>query len=206
MLGSRPTSKGVELTLCAGTSGILQRESGSNRGTLARFPNMPQTGSQRTRHSRSHRFLPQGVYEDNIDWPFPTISDRKTIFDKFCGLPLTYRTNGFITMLTPIRDYLDPPNPILSPFLCATRVNYFSRLFVNVDPRKSGFKGGQWVVLEDVNVEHLLDTSTSIDTKSEVGLAACTNFLTHLYWYGGRRCIGVGSRLLLTRTLMLRRG
>jgi hypothetical protein len=51
-------------------------------------------------------FFPQGICEKNLNWLFPTISNRNRIFDKFCFLSLTYRRNGFITLLASIRDYL----------------------------------------------------------------------------------------------------
>ena len=128
-------------------------------------------------------FFPQGVNENNLDWLFPAISDRKTIFDKFCVLSLTYRNNGFTTMLAPIRDYLSPPDPKSSPLLCATKDNYFSRLPVDVDPAKPGFEEALGIASEDVNVEHLLDVLTYADSESEAVWNICVNFLRHLYWH-----------------------
>jgi tetratricopeptide (TPR) repeat protein len=130
-------------------------------------------------------FFPQGVDEDNLDWLFPTISDRKTIFDKFCVLSLTYRSNGFITMLAPIRDYLSPPDPKSSPLLCATKDHYFNRLSTVVDGMP-GFGEARLIKSEDVNVEHLLNTFTSLDTESGVVWEACIGFLGGLYWYKPR--------------------
>jgi tetratricopeptide (TPR) repeat protein len=134
-------------------------------------------------------FFPQGVDENNLNWLFPTISDRKTIFDKFCVLSLTYRSNGFITMLAPIRDYLSPPDPDSSSLICATKDHYFNRLSTFVRPGMPGFEEARWIVSEDVNVEHLLNTFISLDMESGVVWDACTDFFTHLYWYKPRNTI-----------------
>jgi hypothetical protein len=79
-------------------------------------------------------FFPQGVNENNHDWLFPAVPGGKKIFDKFCALSLTYRRDGFITMLAPLQDYLRPEDPTLSPLLCATRDRYLSHLSVYVNP------------------------------------------------------------------------
>ena len=131
-------------------------------------------------------FFPQGVGENNLDWLFPTVSDRKNIFDKFCVLSLTHRRNGFITMLAPIRDYLSPFDPNSSSLLCTTKDRYFSRLELKVDPTIPGFDGAQWIKSEDVNVEHLLGVFTSIDATSEGAWDACCNFIRHIYWHKPR--------------------
>jgi tetratricopeptide (TPR) repeat protein len=129
-------------------------------------------------------FYPQGIDENNLNWLFPTIPDRNTIFDKFCLLSLTSRRNGVITMLAPLRDYLGPRDPSSFPLLCATKDHYFSRLLTDVDPNDPGFSKGEWIRSEDVNVEHLLNVFVS--TGSDDVWNACTNFLEHLYWYKSR--------------------
>ena len=132
-------------------------------------------------------FFPQGVDEKNLEWLFPSISDRKNIFDKFCLLSLAYRSNDFITMLAPIRDYLSPPHPQPSPFLCETRDYYFTRLSVDVDPDKPGFGESRWIVSEDVNVEHLLDVFTSTDPDWGDIWYVCFHFMRHLFWHKPRQ-------------------
>ena len=125
-------------------------------------------------------FFPQGVDENNLDWLFPTISNGSNFFDKFCILSLTYRNNGFVTMLAPLRDYLRPKDPISSPLLNATKECYFARLSTNIDPDNSSFQEARWIVSEDVNVEHLLDVFMSIDANSENVWDACAGFVGHL--------------------------
>jgi tetratricopeptide (TPR) repeat protein len=139
-------------------------------------------------------FFPQGVNEDNLDWLFPTISNRKTVFDKFCVLSLTHRSNGFITMLAPIRDYLGPQDPRSSPLLCTTGDHYLNRLSVDLDPDKPGFEEARWIVLEDVNIEHLLDAFTSTDQAKGDIWDSCSRFMEHIYWYKPRQII-LGSKI-----------
>ena len=131
-------------------------------------------------------FFPQGVDENNIDWLFPTIAGRKNIFDKFCVLSLAYRSDGFITMLAPIRDHLSPKDPASAPLLCSTRDCYFNRLSVDILPGYLGFEEARWITSEDVNVEHLLDVFTTVDVTSGGVWGACGHFMEHLYWYKPR--------------------
>ena len=131
-------------------------------------------------------FFPQGVDEKNIDWLFPTISNRADIFDEFCVLSLTYRDNEFLTMLAPLRDHLKPKNPKLSPLLCTTKERYFARLSVGTGRDKPGLEETQWITSEDVNVEHLLDVFISIDPNSDDVWEACTGLIRHLSWHKPR--------------------
>jgi hypothetical protein len=126
-------------------------------------------------------FFPQGVNENNIDWLFPTIPNRADLFDKFCMLSLTNRSDGYITMLAPLRDHLSPKDPKSSSLLCTTKERYFTRMSVEIDPDKSNFGEAGWIAWEDLNVEHLLDIFTTIDPDSEGVWDACINFMRHLF-------------------------
>ena len=139
-------------------------------------------------------FFPQGINENNLDWLFPVTPDRTNIFDNFCVLSLTYRSNGFITMLAPLRDYLSPKNPASSPLLRTTMDSYFHRLAVAIHPGRPGFEEAQWITSEDVNVEHLLDVFTSIDPESTKVWSACSSFMGHLYWHK-RRLVTLGPKI-----------
>jgi len=131
-------------------------------------------------------FFPQGVGENNLDWLFPNISDGPNILDKFCVLSLTYRSNGFITMLAPLRDYLCPKDPKSSPLLSTTKERYFTRLSVDLDPDMPSFGESRWITSEDVNIEHLLDVFTAIDVTSGDIWDACARFMEHLFWHKPR--------------------
>jgi len=134
-------------------------------------------------------FFPQGVDRNNLDWLFPTIPNRTKIFDKFCILSLTYQSNGFITMLAPLRDYLCPKDPTSSPLLCTTRDCYFHRLVVDLYLGKSGFEKSQWIASEDVNVEHLLDIFTTVDPTLNNIWDVCDHFMEHLLYHKPRLVI-----------------
>jgi hypothetical protein len=134
-------------------------------------------------------FFPQGVDEKNLDWLFPTIPDRKNIFDRFCVLSLAYRSKGYITTLAPLRDYLSPRYPKSSPLLCETKDRYFTRLSVHLYPTEPGFREARWITSEDINVEYLLDVLSSIDTSSADVWNACIGFLRHLFWHKPRETV-----------------
>jgi len=134
-------------------------------------------------------FFPQGVDENNVNWFFPTISNRADIFNKFCILSLTYRSNGFVTMLAPLRDYLCPKDPTSSPLLCATKEHYFERMSVSLNPNEPDFVKSQWITSEDVNVEHLLNVFTTIDANSDSAWRACAYFMRHLLFHKHRLVI-----------------
>ncbi|KAF9644519.1 hypothetical protein BDM02DRAFT_935257 [Thelephora ganbajun] len=139
-------------------------------------------------------FFPQGVNEDNLEWLFPTISDKGNILDKFCLLSLTYRSNSFVTMLAPLRDHLSPKGPRFSPLLHTTKDHYFRKLSVEVNPSQPGFEEARWIISEDINVEHLLDVVTSVDPNSDDVWLACGCFMRHLYWHR-RRLVVLGPKV-----------
>ena len=134
-------------------------------------------------------FFPQGVDEKNLEWLFPTISDRANLFNKFCALSLTYRNGGFVTMLAPLRDHLSPKDPKSASLLCEVKERYFSRMSVYLNPNDPGFAETQWITSEDTNVEHLLDVFITIDAGSNDVWEACGKFMEHLYWHKVRLTI-----------------
>ena len=131
-------------------------------------------------------FFPQGVNERNTDWLFPAIPDVLNILDTLCALSLTYRNDGFITMLAPLRDHLGPKHPASSPLLKTIKEIYFTRLSGDIFPGRPGFEEARWITSEDVNVEHLLDVFTKIDADSESVWGACDKFIAQLYWHKSR--------------------
>ena len=131
-------------------------------------------------------FFPQGANEKNANLLFPTIYDVPNMLDKFCILSLTYRNSGFVTMLAPLRDHLCPKDPASSPLLNIVKETYFTRLSGEILPGDPGFEEARWITTEDVNVEHLLNVFTTIDTNSESIWNICVKFMAQLYWHKPR--------------------
>ena len=131
-------------------------------------------------------FFSQGVNEKNINWLFPTIPNVLNTLDTFCALSLTYRNDGFFTILAPLLDHLHPKNPVSSPLLVATKEVYFTRLTGETHPGEPSFEETRWITSEDINVEHLLDIFTIIGANSGSVWDACTRFMAQLYWHKSR--------------------
>ena len=134
-------------------------------------------------------FFPQGINENNLHWLFPATPNLAAVLDTFCILSLTYRHDGFVTMLVPLRDYLHPGDPLLSPLLCTATESYFTKMSSVLDPHAPEFRETRWIASEDANVEHLLNVLTSIDVGSGEVWYACANFLYHLHWRKPRRTV-----------------
>ena len=79
-------------------------------------------------------------------------------------------------MLAPVRNYLFPNDLCSAPLLTA-KIQYFTRLDLTTDALWDGdvsFSETRWIVSEDVNVEHLPDVLTSLDTKSDNVWRVCS--------------------------------
>ena len=118
----------------------------------------------------------------NVEWLFPTFSNITNIFDNFCNLSLTYRSNESVTMPAPLRDHLYPENPKSSQLLYTTKDCYSNRLSVDPYPDNPGFEEARWITSEDVNIEHLLGVFTSPDMISDDIWSMCSDFMDYLYW------------------------
>jgi hypothetical protein len=67
--------------------------------------------------------------------------------------------------------------------------HYSSRLSVDLYPCRPGFKEARWVVLEDINVEHLRDVFTSTNPVGGDVWRACYHFMEHICWHKSRQTI-----------------
>jgi len=92
-------------------------------------------------------------------------------------------------MLAPLRDYLRPKDPTSSLLLSMAKERYFSRLSISIHPDRPGFEESRWIISEDVNVEHLLDVFTSVDSNPKNVWDVCARFMDHLYWHKPRLII-----------------
>ena len=78
------------------------------------------------------------------------------MFDTFCTVSPTCRSNGFTTMLAPLRDHLRPKDPASTLLFGTSKEHYFSRPSVRIYPGNPGFGESQWIMSEDASVERLL--------------------------------------------------
>ena len=131
-------------------------------------------------------FFPQGIDEKKLDWLFPDTLDRENIVDALCMLSLTSRYKGFVTMLAPLREYLRPADLGSPSLLWEVKERYFSRLHLmdeELQPGMPGFDETKWILRENSNVEHLLETFVATDEGSEEVWEAYADFLLHLSWH-----------------------
>jgi len=131
-------------------------------------------------------FFPQGIDEKKLDWLFPDNLDRENIVDTFCMLSLTSRYKGFVMMLAPLREYFRPTDLGSPSLLWEVKERYFSRLHLvdeELQPGVPGFEETKWILGENSNVEHLLETFAAIDEGSEDVWEAYADFLLHLFWH-----------------------
>ena len=68
---------------------------------------------------------------------------------------------SLITMLAPLRNYFYPEDLMLSSLLRTAKERYFTRILTRIYLTKPSFKELGWIILEDVNVEHLLQNCES---------------------------------------------
>jgi len=102
-------------------------------------------------------FFPQGVDEEKLEWVFPTVARIQDIIDTFCILSLTHRAGSFVTMLAPLRDYLNPKDPFSVSLLLTATVQYLTRM----DETQSysiWSSNWHWATPECSNILHLLFT------------------------------------------------
>ena len=118
-------------------------------------------------------FFPQGVNEKNTNWLFPTIPDVLNTLDTFCALSLTYRNDGFFTMLAPLRDHLRPKDPASSPLLVATKEIYFTRLTGEIHPGEPSFEETRWITQRiSTSSTYSISSQRSMQTREAPGTPA----------------------------------
>lgn len=102
--------------------------------------------------------LPQGVNEEELEWLFPTILNVRDIIDTFYILSLTRQNRNFVTMLAPLREYLEPLG-YSHPLLSSLKNRYLNRLcdialgvgHGHVPPQEI-----QWFISEEINIGFFL--------------------------------------------------
>ena len=122
-------------------------------------------------------FFPQGVNEDEVEWVFPTVPKIRDFIDVFCVLSLTRRNNGFITILAPLRLYLEQGCPY--SLLPRAGQQYFTRIreiACSVGRNRVRLQQTQWLASEDINIDSLLSFYMGHFSTSAEVLRVCRDF------------------------------
>ena len=130
-------------------------------------------------------FFPQGINEKHSTQLIPLIpGSRRSILDGFVRLSLTDRRRGFITMLAPIRGYLNSKCLQPSPLLCRTIESYIIKLLDDIR-----FNQKKWILLENLNIQHLLDELICIYPDSNKIWYTCSHFIKYLASHGPQKIL-----------------
>ena len=122
-------------------------------------------------------FFPQGVNEGEVEWLFPTVPNIRNFIDAFCVLSLTHRNRSFVTMLAPLRQYLEQGCPC--SLLPRARQQYLARIREiahSVGRNRVRPQQIQWLASEGVNIDFLLSLHMELFPTSVEVLRVCRDF------------------------------
>lgn len=66
---------------------------------------------------------------------------------------------------------------------CVVKEHYFNQLSVVLDPNSPRFKETQWIMSEDVKIEHLLNVFATVNANPSDVWDTCTNFMIYPFWH-----------------------
>ena len=128
-------------------------------------------------------FLPQGVSQVEFQTFFPTISQVQRIIDILRRQSIIILDGGFITMLVPIRLYINDAIPTPDAALLDTARNHYYSVF----DQESDFNENT-IKTEDINLESLLasDLQALSGQALERTIGVCASFIHALHFFKPR--------------------